>query len=124
MERTSRVSETVLSRSELTEILRRARHHVIEQAKDDSASRFRIDRDIELYGENWGYHQKFSEGMQPEALWCARKHSPCLQDSFVVSGGAERSGKGGTYRGNFAAEAEVVNWRRNEAMWTVLQQHT
>ena len=40
MERTSRVSETVLSRSELTEILGRTRHHVIEQAKDDSASRF------------------------------------------------------------------------------------
>jgi hypothetical protein len=40
MERTSCVSETVLSRSELTEILRRTRNHVIEQAKDDSASRF------------------------------------------------------------------------------------
>jgi len=47
MKRTFRVSETVLSRSELTEILRRTRHHVIEQAKDDSASRFRVDRDIE-----------------------------------------------------------------------------
>jgi hypothetical protein len=64
MERTFRVSETVLSCSELTEILRRARHHVIEQAKDDSPSRFRVDRDIELYGETWGYHQKFPEGMQ------------------------------------------------------------
>jgi hypothetical protein len=63
MERTFRVSETVLSCGELTEILRRTRHHVIEQAKDDSPSRFRVDRDIELYGETWGYHQKFSEGM-------------------------------------------------------------
>ena len=54
MERTSSVSETVLSRSELTEILRGARHHVIEQAKDDSPSRFRVDRDIELFGETWG----------------------------------------------------------------------
>ena len=61
MEGSSRVSETVLSRGELTEILRRARYHVIEQAKDDSASRFRIDGDIELYGETWGYHQKFSK---------------------------------------------------------------
>lgn len=90
MERTFRVSETVLSCSELTEILRRARHHVIEQAKDDSPSRFRVDRDIELYGETWGYDQKFSEGMQLEELWYARIRSPCLQDSFVVSGGAER----------------------------------
>jgi hypothetical protein len=40
MERTLCISETVLSRSELTEILRRTRYHVIEQAKDDSASRF------------------------------------------------------------------------------------
>jgi len=63
MERTSRVSETVLSRRELTEILRRARHHVIEQAEDDSASRVRVDRDIELYGETWSYHQKFSDDM-------------------------------------------------------------
>jgi hypothetical protein len=23
-----------------------------------------------------------------------------------------------TYRGDFAAEAEVMNWRRNEAMWS------
>lgn len=48
MERASRVSETVLSRSELTEILRRARHRFIEQAEDDSASRFRVDCDIKL----------------------------------------------------------------------------
>jgi hypothetical protein len=89
MERTFRVSETVLSCSELTEILRRARHQVIEQAKDDSPSRFRVDCDIELYGETWNYHQKFSEGMQLEALWCARIRSPCLQDGFIVSGGAE-----------------------------------
>ena len=33
--------------------------------------------------------------------------------------------KGETYIGDFAAEAEVVNWRRNEAMlWTVLEQHS
>ena len=51
---TFRVSETVLSSSELTEILRGARHHVIKQAKDNSSSRFRVDRDIELYGETWG----------------------------------------------------------------------
>jgi len=67
MERTSRVSETVLSCSELTEILRGARHHVIEQAKDDSPSRLRVDRDIELYGETWGYHQKFRKA-------CSLKH--------------------------------------------------
>jgi hypothetical protein len=64
MERTFRVSETMLTRSELTEILRRARHHVIEQTKDDSAGRFRVDRNIELYRETWGDHQKFSESMQ------------------------------------------------------------
>jgi hypothetical protein len=64
MEMNFRVSETVLSRSELTEILRGARHHVIEQAKDNSPSRFLFNRNIELYGETWGYRQKFSEGMQ------------------------------------------------------------
>jgi hypothetical protein len=42
-----------MSRSELTEILRRARQHVIEQAKDDSASWFRVDRDNEQYREMW-----------------------------------------------------------------------
>jgi hypothetical protein len=69
IERTFRVSETLLSRRGLTEILGGAWHHVIEQAEDDSPSRFRVDRDIELYGEMWGYHKKFSEGMQLEALW-------------------------------------------------------
>jgi hypothetical protein len=77
------VSETLLSRNELTEILHGARHHVIEQAKDDSPSRFLINRNIELYGETWGYRQKFSEGMQLEALWYAQIHSPCLQDSLL-----------------------------------------
>jgi hypothetical protein len=83
MERTFRVSETVLSRSEFTEILGGARHHVIEQAKDDSPGRFRVDRDIELYGETWGYHHKYLAGMQLEALWYARIHSPCLRDSSL-----------------------------------------
>jgi hypothetical protein len=48
MERTVGVSESVLSRSELPKILRRAGHHVIKQAKHDPASRFRVDRDVEL----------------------------------------------------------------------------
>ena len=63
-----RVSKTVLSRNELMEILHGVQHHVIEQAKDDSPSRFLINRNIELYGETWGYRQKFSEGMQLEAF--------------------------------------------------------
>jgi hypothetical protein len=49
MERTLRVSETVLSRRQLAKILRRARHHLIEQAEHDSADRFCIDRDVELH---------------------------------------------------------------------------
>jgi hypothetical protein len=83
MEMNFRVSETVLSRSEFTEILGGARHHVIEQAKDDSPGQFRVDCDIELYGEMRGYRQKFSEGMQREELWYARIHSPCLRDSLL-----------------------------------------
>jgi hypothetical protein len=59
MERTSCVSKTVLSRSELTEILRCTRNHVIVQAEDDSASRFRVDRDVELYEKNGVVIRKF-----------------------------------------------------------------
>lgn len=57
MERTFGVSEPVLTRGELAEILRRARYHVIEQAKYNSAGRFRVDRHIELHPKSVGCHQ-------------------------------------------------------------------
>jgi hypothetical protein len=54
--------QPVLPRGELAKILHRAEHHVIKQAKDDSASQFRVDRDVELRRktEEWR-HQAFSE---------------------------------------------------------------
>jgi hypothetical protein len=48
METTFRVAETVLSRGELTKVLRRTWNHLVEQAENDSTSRFRVDRDVEL----------------------------------------------------------------------------
>jgi hypothetical protein len=93
MERTFRVSETVLSRSELTEILRRAWHHVIEQTKDNSTSRFRVDRDVELYRERWAYHQNFSKGMQSLKNYGAHEYiRPVYKDRFVVSCGGRDEG--------------------------------
>ena len=49
MERATRVSKSMLSCRELAKVLGSAWHHVIEQAKHDAASRFRVDRDVELY---------------------------------------------------------------------------
>ena len=55
MKKALRVAKSVLSRRELAEVLRRAWYHVIEQAEHDSASRFRVDRHVEL-------HQKTRSG--------------------------------------------------------------
>lgn len=71
MERTFGVSEPVLSRGELAEVLRRAGHHVIKQAEHDSASRFRVDRDVELA------KGVISQACGSEISWCARIRSPC-----------------------------------------------
>lgn len=49
MERALRVAKSVLSRCELAEVLRRAGYHVIEQAENDPAGRFRVDRHVELH---------------------------------------------------------------------------
>lgn len=84
METTFCITETVLSRGELAEILRRARHHVIEKAKYDSANRFRINCDIELHRDKWGgVIRNFSKDTQLKALWYVRIRSPCY--STVVS---------------------------------------
>jgi hypothetical protein len=44
----------------------------------------------------------------------------CRQLGRVATG---REKAGDTHRGDFAAEAEVVNWRRKEAMWSLFEQH-
>ncbi len=49
MKGTLRVAKPMLSRRELAKVLRGAWHHVIEQAEHDSASRFRVDRHVELH---------------------------------------------------------------------------
>jgi hypothetical protein len=43
-----RIAKSMLSRRELAKVLRRPRHHVVEQAEHDSASRLRVDRHVEL----------------------------------------------------------------------------
>ena len=52
---------------------------------------------------------EISKGMQLEALWYRRIHSPCYRISFVVNGGGRDEGRRNAYKGDFAAEAEVVN---------------
>jgi len=54
MEPAACIPEAVLTRRELAKVLRRARHHVIEQAKHDSACRFRVDGDVELCTRTYG----------------------------------------------------------------------
>lgn len=49
MKRAFRIAKPVLSRRELAKVLRRSRHHVVEQAEHDSASRLRVDRHVELH---------------------------------------------------------------------------
>jgi hypothetical protein len=71
MKGTLRVAKPVLSRRELAKVLRGAWHHVIEQAEHDSASRFRVDRDVELA------KGVISLACRSEILWCARIRSPC-----------------------------------------------
>ena len=71
MERTLGVSEPVLSRGELAKVLRRVGHHVIKQTEHDSASRFRVDRDVELV------KSVISQACGAGKLWCARIRSPC-----------------------------------------------
>ncbi len=44
-----RIAKPVLSRRKLAEVLHRAWYHVIEQSEHDSASRFRVDRHVELH---------------------------------------------------------------------------
>jgi len=69
VKRALRISKSVLSRRELAEVLRCAWYHVIEQAEYDPASRFRVDRHVELHqktrvvstnviqDENYGAHE-------------------------------------------------------------------
>jgi hypothetical protein len=51
MKTTFRVAESMLSRGELTKVLRRTWYHIVEQPENDLASRFRVDRDVELTNE-------------------------------------------------------------------------
>lgn len=57
MKRALCVAKSVLSRRELAEVLRCAWYHVIEQAEYDPASRFRVDRYIELRQKHGSYQQ-------------------------------------------------------------------
>jgi len=73
-----RIAKPVLSRRELAEVLRRAWYHVIEQSEHDSASRFRVDRHIELHQtKKKTFQPNFADAMQVE-------HYGCAQNTFAL----------------------------------------
>jgi len=74
-----RVAKPVLSLRELAEVLRRAWYHVIEQSEHDSASRFRVDRHVELHQtKKTRFNQTFWMRCKSSIMGVHKVRSPCF----------------------------------------------
>jgi len=81
MKRALRIAKSVLSRRELAEVLRRPWYHVIEQADYDPASRFRVDRHVELHQKTW----TASTNVMQDENYGAHKYVRPVSRGFVKS---------------------------------------